>query len=455
METLLNNWSIRKQILKVAWPSIVEQLLIMMVGMVSTMFVGRINKETMAAVGMVNMIIFFLQTIFSGLSTGVTVVIARVMGAGNKEKAKLALIQSIIMCLLIGGVTTILGYIFAVPLLKIFLSTAEPEVFKIALLYYKMVFISLPFLVLDMIIASALRGSGDTKTPMYVTAFVNVINLMLSSTLIFGIIINGSIFIPAFGIKGAAISVITARISGAIIRIFVLYFGHGKLKLSFKDKYTIQPQMMLRIIRVGIPAFLEQFVMQGGFLSMNILVISISTTTAAAYQVGTNVNSLAFMPIFGFAIAATTLVGQALGNKDYAKSEIFARETTIISIIVISFIGLLIFTFARPLAMLYTEDESVIIQGVSIIRTFAVLTPITAVLTVCSSVLRTAGDIMYVLISSIVGLWSLRIFLAFSLHKLFDMGVYGIMIGISSDFLVRSCMYWFRMKKGNWKYIKV
>lgn len=455
MDYIYSKKKVRREIFNLAWPSILEQMLIMMVGMVSTIFVGRISKEAMAAVGMINMLIFVFQTVFAGLATGTTVIIARVTGEKDNEKAKSVLIQSLIMSVVVGAAVTVIGYIFAEPILKIFFGSAEPEVFEIAHLFYSIVLIGLPFLVIDMVISAGVRGAGDTKTPMYVTGIVNVINLVVSSILIFGIVINGKAYVPALGVSGIAIAVNTARISGALIRLYAIYFKEGRLNLTFKDKYKIDPEMMKRIVRVGAPAFLEQLVMQGGFLVMQVIIVSMGTVSMAAYQVGVNANSLAFMPIFGFAIAATTMVGQSLGSKNYEGAEIYAKESNRIAVIIISLIGVAMFIFAKPLAIMYTNDIQVVELSVPIIRIFAVTEPLIGILSVCAGVLRAAGDIMYVMISSVIGLWSLRVLVSLTLHRFFGLGIFGVMAGVCLDFGVRAAMYSYRMKRGKWKTLKV
>lgn len=444
-----------KAIMRMAWPSITEQTLVMMVGMVSTIFVGRIGKEAMAAVGMINTLLFFFQTIFFGLSTGTTVVIARLIGEGKKSDAKVALIQSFFMCILSGLIITVFGYIFAVPVLKVLLGSAEQEVFEIALKYYRIVLISLSFMVFDIVIAGAVRGAGDTKTPMYITTIVNIINVVLCSFIIFGVNINGVQYVPALGVTGTAIAVTVSRICGALMRLAVLYWKNAKIRLTLKDRFILNKAMMARIIKVGIPAFLEQLVMQGGFLVMQTIVITMGTVPTAAYQVGGNINSLAFMPIFGFAITATTLVGQSLGSKDYVRAEEYSNEIRKISMVIITCIGILMFVFARPLAMLYSSDTEVVNLSVYLIRIFAILEPFLAIMNIASSVLRAAGDIMYVTITAVIGLWMFRVLTSIVLHKMFGLGIYGIMIGISLDFITRAMMYLVRERRGQWKYLSV
>lgn len=449
------NRQAQKEIFQIAWPAIAEQMLIMMVSMVSTIFVGRIGQDALASVGVINSLVFFFQTIFAGLTTGATVIIARITGEGDHGKAKLALIQSLYMGIAVSALVTIIGYVFRVPILRFLFGASTGSVFEIGLLYFSIALIGLPFMAVDMVIAGAVRGAGDTKTPMFITGLVNVINLILSSVLIFGVDFGGLVHIPAFGIKGAAIAVSIARICGALMRLVVLFAVKRKLYLCFSDDFCIRLSMIFRIIKVGIPAFLEQAVMQGGFLLIQVIIVSMSTLASAAWQVGTNANSLAFMPMMGFAISATTMVGQSLGSRDYDRAQTYAYESVKSSMVAISAIGVLTFIFARPLACLYSTDPEVIELGVFVIKVFAVLEPFMAIMNVSSAVLRAAGDIMYVMMTSIIGLWSFRIMAAYFLNYFFGLGIHGVMIGTGADFIVRCILYFIRIRAKKWLYLKV
>ncbi|SHF66712.1 putative efflux protein, MATE family [Caldanaerobius fijiensis DSM 17918] len=455
MEISYAKRSTKNEIWQLAWPSIIEQSLIMMVGLVSTMFVGRLGNAAIAAVGAINSLIFFFQAVFAGLSTGSTVIVARLIGEKDHENARLAVMQSLIMCIFIFIMLTVLGYIFAVPLIHLFFGRISADVFRYALLYYRIVLIGLPFVIIDLVIGGALRGAGDTRTPMYITAIVNIISLLFNLLLVFGVKINGTYIVPAYGVKGTAIAVTIARIIGGFLQLYILYFAKRVINLSIKDRIRIDFKMMSRIVRVGLPASLEQLVMQGGFLVVQIMVATMGTVAMAVYQIGMNANSIAFMPIFGFTLAATSLVGRSLGAKEYDAAENYARQTTRIAVKVIAVIGVCMFIFARQLAALYSTDPVVIHMGSVVIRIFAVIEPMLAIMNVISGSLRAGGDILYIVLTAFAGLWTFRVLVGFILGKILGMGVYGIWIGICFDFVVRSCMYWFRFRAGKWKYIKV
>ncbi|MDT8718382.1 MATE family efflux transporter [Clostridium sp. 19966] len=442
-----------REVIKLAWPSIMEQILEMMVGMVSTIFMGRIGTDAVAAVGMVNMLVGFLQTVFSGLSIGTTVIIARLTGEKDKAGAKKALVQSMYMALVVGILLTAFGKIFSFSILKVFFGGAEEKVFNVGLNYFNIIVFNLPFFVLDIIISGAMRGAGDTKTPMVITGIANVLNIILNTLLVFGF---SPLHIPAMGVVGSALAVTVTRVVAVTMRLLVLYNGKNlKLGLGLKDDYKIHLNLMKRIINIGVPGFIEQAVMQGGFLVLQIIITAMGTIAMASYQVGINVNSLAFFPIFGFAIANTTLVGQSLGQKDYKKAEKYAYESLKITMIVAFVIGILMIIFAKNLASVYSSDSMVIKESVGLIRTFGILEPMLAILNLCSATLKAAGDIMYVMTTSIVGLWSCRVLMSYGFNSLFHIGMLAVMIGIFFDFSSRSIMYLVRMNKGEWKYRRV
>jgi len=432
------------QILGIAWPAIVEQVLVMTVGIVSTAFVGRIGTAELAAVGLVNMIVTFIQTVFEGLSTGSTVVIARVTGEGDAQEAKRAMVQSLYVGAAAGALVAIPALVFARPVLGLFFAGTDRAVLDIGLSYYRIVMLGTPFLVVDLITAGATRGSGDMKTPMLVTLGVNALNVLLQS-----------ILVPRFGVTGSAAAVLMSRVAGGVARVAVAFLKPGPMRLGRGDDYGLRPALIGRIFKVGAPAFLEQFIMQGGFLMLQIIIIGIGVADAAAWQVSVNVNSFAFMPIMGFAIATTTIVGQSLGRGDRKGAGIYALEANTMGVAVISAIAACSFAAARPLASIFTTDGEVIALSAAVISIFSCIDPFLGVMNVSAAVLRGAGDVMYVTVTAFVGLWVFRIAASLILVRGLGMGIYGVMIGTAMDFAVRAAMYSLRVRAGRWKELKV
>jgi putative MATE family efflux protein len=433
-----------RSIFALAWPAILEQLLAMTVGIVSTAFVGRIGTRELAAVGLVGMIVVFLQTVFAGLATGSTVVIARMTGEGRTDEAKKALIQSLYVGSASGILVTLLALASARPILSMFLAGTDPEVLRIGLSYYLIVMIGTPFMVLDLVVAGAVRGSGDTRTPMLVTLGVNALNLALNAFLV-----------PRYGVAGSAFSVMISRIAGGIIRVIVVFLKPGPMRLGRGDHFGFSLPLVTRIVRVGFPAFIEQMVMQGGFLMMQVVIIEIGVIQSAAFQVAVNVNSFAFMPVFGLSIALTTMVGQSLGRRDLRGASVLAFEGNIAGIVLISVIGASNFMFSLLLVSIFTADPAVVAVSVSLIALFAVVDPFLGVMNISAGVLRAAGDIVYVTVTALVGLWVFRVGVSLVLVRVFKLGIIGVMVGIALDFIVRAAMYGLRVRAGRWRSLRV
>jgi putative MATE family efflux protein len=417
--------------------------------------VSRLGKESMAGVGMVNILINFFQTIFAGLATGSTIVVARVIGESGVDKAKRVLMQSLFMGITVGIIFLICGLATADFVLKMFFSAADPKVLSIALLYYKITLIGIPFVILDMVVGGALRGAGDTRTPMYVTTIVNIINAVLSILLIFGLNLGTTVTIPSLGVKGAAIAAMIARVFGGFMIVYILFRKKSKIHLNKDDKFRLDKKVIKRITKIGIPSFMENLIMQGGMLIMQVIIVTFGTAEVAGYQVGNSIHQLAVMPVMGLATIANTTVGQNLGKRNYDMAEVYAYENNKLAIIVSIAAAIIEIIFAVPISKLYSSDPGVIRASVIVTIGFALIEPLLAIERVSASVMRCAGDIRYVIITSIIALWTFRVGTSLVLDKFLHLQLYGIMIGIFLDFCVRGGMYVFRMKDGKWKYLKV
>ena len=184
MQVIKNN--ITKSVLKLAVPSVLEQILFMVVGVVSTILVGRLSNEAISAVGLINTLFGFIMVVFVALSTGSTVLIARLIGEGNAEKAKDAVRQAVVLGSLMSFVISASCYILAAPILNTLFSSAAESVKDAAILYFKITLYTYPLALINILISGGLRGAGDTKTPMIIASIVNILNIILGIVLIFG-----------------------------------------------------------------------------------------------------------------------------------------------------------------------------------------------------------------------------------------------------------------------------
>ncbi|OPX42835.1 multidrug resistance protein MdtK [Ruminiclostridium hungatei] len=446
--------NITGSIFKVAVPAVVEQLLIMIVGVVSLAFVGHLSNEAVTAVGFINSLFGFIQVFFVALSTGCTVIIARLIGEGDTKSAKAAIKECVLIGFAAALVFSVILILLARPVISAFFSGAEKVIVDMAAHYFKITLITLPLLFTNIIISGSLRGSGDTKTPMLIANVVNILNIVLSYVLIYGVSI-GNLTIEKRGITGAAIAVCISRGVGGVLSLLVVLSRPVLLAFSLKGKLAFDFQLLKRILHVGIPASMEQLIMQGGFLLLQVVISRMGTEASTVYQIVMSINSMCFVPIFGFGLSATTIVGQSLGAKRIDLARKAGWKTVKICLVITVALSSLLFIFAGSLIRIYTSDPAIIAIGTGAIRIFSFSQPFVSIVTVVSNALRGAGDIIYVMLTSFVGIWCFRVFLTFLLGLELRVGITAAWIALTLDFSIRSVMYLTRFRKGKWANISI
>ncbi len=453
---LIDEKNLRKGVLNLAIPAVAEQVLVMIVGVISTMLVGRLGKEALSAVGIVNQTIAFILVLSVALSTGSTVLVARLIGEGNRNDARDAMRQTVLLGAVGFVLVSIACWAFADPILRLFFGSADPEVLRLAGVYFRISMLGLPFLLVNTIISGNMRGAGNMKAPMFIAGLVNILNLALGIVLIFGLSVPMlHLQIPANGVAGAAWAISIARIFGGILSVLWIRNGEGPLRTPLLKGFRLNLPLLGRIGRVGLPAMLEQIVMQGGFLMIQVVLAGQGTTTMAVMQIGNSVNSIAFIPTWGFGLAATTLIGQCLGEGRPEVAKKAGFEANRLSMYVSVALSFCLFVLAPQLVSLYTKDAEVLSIGIIAIRIFCVSQPFLSMVVVLSGALRGAGDITYVMLTSFVGIWGMRLALTVVFHTFFGLGALSVWFAYGMDFLVRSTMYRLRFKRGKWMSIRV
>lgn len=439
---------LRENIYKIAVPAITEQFLTVLVSVLTTMSVGRLGGAVIAAVGLVNLIIAFFQTIFSGLATGATVVSARMYGDGDNKGVNCVLTQSLLLNVSVSLFIVLITYIFRENVISLFFLGSEDLVKEKGLYYFNIVFPSVPVLVASLTISSVLRGVGETKLTLCATFVTNIVHAILCLTIIFGV---GDV-IPALGLMGAALGLVIARVTTLLIYLVIILAGKSSVKFG---RLTIMKDIIMRVVRVGMPAFFEGVFAQGGFLMMGIIISGIGTASYAAYQVGTNINSIQQTFTVGLQVAVTALVGQSMGRHKLMNAKLYVRETMKISQIIMAVMALFTIIFTNQLIGLYTDDPAVHSEARIVLWTLCFTVPPVIAINVYSGALRAAGDIKYVMVTSAVGLWLFRVVFAYIGINHFNLGLYAVMGGMTIDFIGRALMYHNRVKKGTWQYLSV
>jgi len=438
----------RKRILNLSGPALVEMFLVSLVGMIDMIMVGRLGPASITAVGLTNQPIFFIVAVFQALNVGTTALVARFVGAKRNDRAADVARQSFVLTLLAGGILGAVGYVSAswvIPAMG-----AEEEVISLGVGYMRMISLGLIFNAVAMSLSSSLRGAGDTKTPMKANLIANIVNVVGNYILIYG-----KLGFPRLGVLGAALATNISRIVACVLVLHVFFSGRFVLRLSLKDSYRPDFEILGRVLRVGLPTAIEQFILRGGQLAYVRIVASFGTTVFAAHQIGMNILSLSFMPGQAFAIAATTLVGQELGAKRPDLAEASALETRRLGMLVSGIMALIFIFFGRWVAMLYTNDETVIGLTSMVLKVIGVVQPAQSTQFILAGGLRGAGDTKWPLYSTFMGIWGVRVLTGYFFAIVLHMGLLGAWLGMALDQCTRSIIIYTRFKRGAWKKVIV
>ena len=437
-----------KTVLLLAFPVIVENILQVLLGTADTFFAGKLHGNAIAGIGVTNLVMNIYIAFFTAVGVGTTAIIARNIGDKQIDKALDTLKQSIILALIVGIIVGIVSMIFAEPLL-IFLGTKK-EVLQYAMPYFMVVAGPCVFLCLIQILSSALRGAGDTKTPMIASAIANVLNIVLNYVLVFG-----AFNIKGLGILGAGLATTLSRIVVVIILLRKLIKGDTILQFKISDKWHMDKDLMTSIARIGIPAGIEKLIMRLGQLLYGSMIITLGTSSYIAHNIAGTIESYSYLPAMGFGVVATTLVGQNLGanNPEEAKKYTFISNT--LSTILMVIIGIGFFIGAPTLAGLFTTDEYVKELAVTVLRIIALFQPFLSLSMVMASALQGAGDTKFPMYSTLIGIWGIRVAGGYLLAVVLNLGLVGIWIAYALDITVRSMLLLTRFLNGKWAAIKI
>jgi len=435
-------------IITIALPAIGEMGLNTLLGVADTLMISHlVGSEALAAVGFANQIVFTLIFIFSSFNTGATAMISRAYGEEDYSKLNRIAGQTVSINLIIGITITIFASIFAKQIFSIF--DMSEQVLNLALTYFYAIMYGTIFMFLSFSYAAICRGSGNTITPMVITGIANILNIIGNYVLITG---YGPF--PEMGIAGAAWSTSISRIIAMILYTYILFIKNGRVKI--KVKYMkITRNILKPLWKLSYPGAIEQGLMQTSFVIVGIIVSKLETNSEAAFRILLNIESISFMPAVGLSIAAATLVGKALGEKDVEKAVNTGYTAAILGVLWGVFMGLIFFTFPKQLLGKFTPEMDIILLSLTTMYFMGLNQPFLNFMIVMSGALRGAGDTRSVMIITALRLWTLFIPLSYLFILTLEQGVVGVWYGEMISFIVFNIIIFMRFRSRKWTSIRI
>ncbi len=440
-----------RPMMRLALPVLVEQTLSLLVFFSDTTLAGQfLEQRHLTAMTLVAYLMWFVPNIFMLVAVGSTAVVARCIGAGDRQTAAHATNQSLMLGAVLAAIAMICVYLGIRPLTTA-MGLDQPDVAPLIDQYMTIVVIAIPGIMLTQIGPACLRGAGDMKSGMFAMTVVNIINVALGWAFI-----KGWFGLPVLGWQGLAIATAVGHWVGGLIILVLLFRGRAGLKLT-RAHLRFDRQMCRRILRIGIPGggdVITVILCHLWFLS---IVTRLGDVPAAAHGVAIRIEALAYLPGHAFQMAAATLAGQYLGARDYHRA---GRSVTLALLVggsIMCIAGLAFFFAGEYLVLIMVEPSKsgVIEVATGLLQIVAVAMPALAVSMILAGALRGAGDTRWPLLFTLIGLLGVRIPFAYWLAAESMFGIEGAWYAMVADVWVRCLLIGYRFVHGGWKMIEV
>ncbi len=436
-----------REITPLAVPIFLENTCVLMMGVLSTFLVSWLGKEAMAGVGLADSFNMVVMSFFAAIDLGTTVVVAFSLGKLDGERARAATRQSLVIMTLFAIVLAAVIHYFGTQIIDFIAGAATAEVKALALTYLELTVISYPAAAIALIGSGALRGAGNTKIPLLINGGMNILNIIISSILIYGL--WGW---KGMGFAGAGLGLTISRYIGAVAIIWVLMIGFNPaLRISLKSYFEkLNFSIIWEVMGIGIPASIESVLFNGGKLLTQMFVAGMGTNVIAGNFIAFSVAALINLPGNALGSASTIITGKRLGKGQIGQAERQLRHVFWLSTLLLTAIAWGTAPFAGLFASFYTREEDVKEVVKVLLWLNAAFMPIWAASWVLPAGLKGARDARFAMWVSMLGMWGCRVVAGYTLGVMLGMGVIGVWLGMFLDWAVRGVFFYWRMASGRW-----
>ncbi len=433
-----------KSLIALALPIVFANVLQTAYQLVDTFWVGRLGGEAVAAVSVSFPLIFLMIAIGGGLAVAGSVLVAQYAGARNARKVDHVAAQTLLMVVVVSLLLSAIGYTLSPYALR--LMGVAPETLHDATRYLQVSFIGIVFTFGYFVFQSVLRGVGEVRAPVYIVFGTVILNLLLDPLFIFG---WGPI--PASGVTGAAFATIGTQAVATAVGMSTLFSGRFGIRLKLRD-FEPDWALMKQVVRLGLPASLEQSTRALGLTVMTFLVATFGTTTIASYGIGTRILSFIIIPAMGLSMATSTLVAQNIGARNVDRAAHIAWLSAGIGFAVLELVGLVCFVFAHPLIRFFVpEAPNVITGGTQFLHLMALSFGFIGLQQTLSGAFRGSGNTFNSMILAMVSLWILQFPIAYILSKHTGLGEVGLWWAFPIANVTIACVAALWFLQGGWR----
>ena len=441
-----------------ATPAILAQLTTTMMQYIDASMVGSMGAQASASIGLMETTMWLLGSICSAAAAGFYVQVSHQLGSNDPRRARNTLRQGIMSVLVVSALIGLVSLAVS-PFLPVWLGGGS-DITPTASAYFAIVATALPIFQFSIFGAGMLRSSGNMVVPSVMSVVMMSLDVVFNFFLIFPTrpmqLFGAEVTIPGMGmgVVGAAIGTVSAELVAAAITMYILCFRSKELSLRI-DTGRFLPSwgVVKRALHISLPMGLQQTIMCSAYVMTTIIIAPLGTFAIAANSFGVIVESLCYMPGYGIADAATSLVGQSLGAKRQDLAKGFARITVGLGMVVMGLMAVIMYALAPQFIGLMSNDAQVVALGAHVLRIECFAEAMFGASIVGYGVCVGAGDTLIPSTINFSTMWIFRIIPAFFLTKV--MGLAGFWVSMCIELNIRGVLFLWRLKSGKWMRVRL
>lgn len=446
-----------KLVVSLSLPAIIAQLSYIIMQYIDAAMVGSLGADASAAIGLVSTTTWLFWGLCVAATTGFSVQVAHRIGAGDFKGARSVLRQSIIATGLFSFLLAIIGWSIS-DSLPGWLG-GDAIIHRDASIYFLIFSLFLPVLQMNFLAGGMLRCSGNMRMPSMIGVLMCVLDVIFNYFLIFPSrdihIGTLTFFMPGagWGVKGAALGTAFAEFVAAAVLMWFLLSRSSDLKLiGERGRFLPTFATIKKALHIGLPMGIEHIVICGAQIMTTVIVAPLGVFAIAANSFAITAESLCYMPGYGIADAATTLVGQSLGAGRRDLTRRFAYITVFMGMAVMGVMGIIMYVAAPQIIGMMTPVEEIRALGIMSLRIEAFAEPMFAAAIVAYGVFVGAADTLVPCLMNFFSIWAVRLSLAALLAP--SMGLKGVWIAMCVELCFRGLIFLVRLQRGKWIKIK-
>lgn len=435
----------RNDLVRLIIPLIVDQFLQVAVGLSDSIMVARVGEAAVSGVSLVDTVMLLIINIFTALATGGAVIAGQYLGRKDPKTGCEVTAQLFNFTFLFSIFIMILGYLGQNVILYHVFGKIEPEVMKDSRTYLLIVLSSIPMIAMYNAGAAIFRAMGNSNVAMKTSLLMNSINVFGNALLIFGF---------HRGVEGVAIPTVVSRGVACVVILILLNNQEHELHILHPYPFKIKWNVLKKILYIGIPNGLENSMFQLGKIAVLSLVSGLGTASLAANAVGNNIANFAILPGMSFGFALLTVCAQCVGAGDFEQVKYYTKHMMRVEYLCLIASNLIVILALPFILSVYNlSDEAAQYANDIILYHATCVVTIWPLSFTLPNTLRAAADVKVTMVLSIISMWVFRFGFSYLLTMVFHMGIFGVWVAMTIDWLVRGIFFVCRYRSGRWQKI--